>query len=85
METITVTPKAETSLFVDVFTTVVPIIIVTMIILSIVAIIYIFKLANRYIANGKIAEQKLQMEQTEIKDIKERLEQIEKKLNTIDS
>ena len=85
METITVTPKAETSLFVDVFTTVVPIIIVTMIILSIVAIIYIFKLANRYIANGKIAEQRLQMEQTELKDIKERLEQIEKKLNTIDS
>ena len=85
METITVTPKAETSLFVDVFTTVVPIIIVTMIILSIVAIIYIFKLAKRYIANGKIAEQRLQMEQTELKDIKERLEQIEKKLNTIDS
>ena len=85
MDTITVTPKAETSLFVDVFTTVVPIIIVTMIILSIVAIIYIFKLANRYIANGKIAEQRLQMEQTELKDIKERLEQIEKKLNTIDS
>ena len=71
----------ETSGWVDVITAVLPIVLLVIIGVIIVAIIYIVKIVKRYLANTKIAEKKLKMEETDIQEIKQRLDRIEKILN----
>lgn len=74
----TVKPEVETSGFVEVFTAVLPFILLAIIGVIIVAIVYIVKLVKRHLANGKITEQKLKMVETDLQEIKQRLDQIEK-------
>ncbi|WP_332650414.1 hypothetical protein [Lysinibacillus sp. 54212] len=50
----------------------------------IVAFVYIVRIVNRYLANAKIAEQKLKMEETDLQEIKQRLERIEKILSEVE-
>lgn len=78
METETIETKGETSLFVEVFTTVLPFILLAILAAIIITIVFIVKIIKRYLANGKIAEQKLKMEQTDIQEIKQRLDRMEK-------
>ena len=73
-------PEIETSGWVEVITTVLPIVLLTIIGVMIVAIVYIVKIVKCNLANTKIAEEKLKMEETDIQEIKQRLDRIEKNL-----
>ena len=77
----TIKPEVETSAFVEVFTAVLPFVLLAVLDVLIVFIVYVVKIANRYLANGKIAEQKFKREETDIQEIKKQLDRIEKILN----
>jgi len=77
----TIKPEVETSAFVEVFTAVLPFVLLAVLVVLIVFIVYVVKIANRYLANGKIAEQKFKREETDIQEIKKQLDRIEKILN----
>lgn len=80
----TIKPVVETSGWVDVITVVLPIVILMIIGVIIAAIIYIVKIVKRYLANTKIAEKKLKMEEIDIQEIKQRLDRIEKNLSEVE-
>ena len=77
----TIEPEVETSGFVEVFTAVLPFVLLAAVVVLIVAIVYVVKIANRYLVNGKIAEQKFKREEKDIQEIKNRLDRIERILN----
>ena len=77
----TIKPEVETSAFVEVFTAVLPFVLLAAVVVLIVAIVYVVKIVNRYLVNGKIAEQKFKREETDIQEIKNQLDRIEKILN----
>ena len=79
----TLEPEMETSAYIEIFTTVLPFVLLGLLVVIIVVIIYVVKLANRYLANGKLAEQKFKREETDIQEIKNRLDRIEKILNEV--
>ena len=66
----TIKPVVETSGWVDVITVVLPIVLLVIIGVIIVVIIYIVKIVKRYLANTKIAEKKLKMEEIDIQSKK---------------
>ncbi len=65
-------------MYVEIFTAVFPFILLA---IMGVAIVTSVRLVKRHLDNGQIAEQKLKMEQTEIQNIKQRLDRIEKLIN----
>ncbi|MDE1376467.1 hypothetical protein, partial [Bacillus licheniformis] len=52
--------------------------------LVIAGIVALTKVVKRYLRNGKLAEEKLRLENEEIKDIKQRLEKIEAILKDVE-
>ena len=79
-KTITIYPERETAGFVEVFTTIFPFIFLAIIVLIIVAMIYTIKIVKRYLANNKMAEQQQKSMHTDIQEIKERLDRMERDL-----
>ena len=52
--------------------------------LVIAGIVALAKVVKRYLRNGKLAEEKLRLENEEIKDIKQRLDKIEAILKDVE-
>ncbi|WP_455675593.1 hypothetical protein [Pradoshia sp.] len=67
-------------MYVEIFTAVFPFILLA---IMGVAIVTSVRFVKRYLDNGQIAEKKLKMEQTEIQNIKQRLDRIEKLINDV--
>ena len=72
--------EGETSSFVEVFTAILPFILLATLFIIVIAIVGLIKMMKAYLKNSRISEEKLRLEQVEIQNIKERLDRIEKKL-----
>lgn len=69
---------------VDIITILIPVYYFVMTALVIAGIVALTKVVKRYLRNGKLAEEKLRLENEEIKDIKQRLEKIEAILKDVE-
>lgn len=69
--------------FVEVFTLVMPLFLLMIIVLSVLGIYFLIRVVNTYIKNGKVKEERLNLDKNEIHKMNERIDQIEKKLNEI--
>ena len=74
----TVNAEVETSGFVEVITSVLPFILLVIIAIIIFVILYFVKLVKQQLAYGKATDQKLKVLETEIQEIKQQLDHIEK-------
>ena len=74
--------EGETSSYVEVFTAILPFILLAIVAIIVIAIVVLIKMIKAYLKNSRISEEKLKMEQVEIQNIKERLDRIEK--NSLD-
>ncbi|WP_455660759.1 hypothetical protein [Pradoshia sp.] len=75
---ITINAETETSTFVEVFTAILPLILLAVIGVIIVAIVYIIKIVKHHLPDDKAAEQQLKTVVKDIEAIKQRLDRIEK-------
>ncbi|MCY7793542.1 hypothetical protein [Bacillus haynesii] len=69
---------------VDIITILIPVYYFVMAALVIAGIVALTKVVKRYLRNSKLAEEKLRLENEEIKDIKQRLEKIEAILKDVE-
>ncbi|MBM7578122.1 hypothetical protein [Jeotgalibacillus terrae] len=69
--------------FVEVFTLVMPLFLLMIIVLSVLGIYFLIRVVNTYIKNGKVKEERLNLDKNEIHKMNKRIDQIEKKLNEI--
>ena len=77
-KSITINPERETSGYVEVFTTILPFILLAIIVVIIIAMFYTVMIVKRYLADDKMSEQQRKSIHTDIQEIKERLDRMER-------
>jgi heme/copper-type cytochrome/quinol oxidase subunit 2 len=77
-KTITIKPEMETSAFIEVFTAILPFILLVIIGVVVIVIVYTIKIVKHNLAGSKVTDQQWDIVKTDIKEIKKRLDRLEK-------